>query len=147
MADDVDEGVEGSFKRLLSVTERSGNLIKDLKKEILEAVSSLRHYFAQVQTKLEVKTTANKELESDVKACKEDIQWLRNNACSRTRPVAPSMDTVRGRKPVRDRCRLLSSMTGNYMRKQRDQKGDVKKRYKLLISSRTDHSVQAIKTL
>jgi len=82
MADDADEGVEGSFRRLVSVTERSGNLRKDLKKEILEVVSSLRHYFAQVQRNLDVKTAANKDLELEVKACKEEIQWLRNNAGS-----------------------------------------------------------------
>ena len=58
MADDAEEGVEGSFKRLVSVTERSGSgsLRKYLEKEILEAVSSLRHYFAQIQTNLEAKT-------------------------------------------------------------------------------------------
>jgi hypothetical protein len=62
MADDAVDGTEGFFKRLVSVTERSGNLRKDLKKEILELVSSLRHYLAQVQTNLEAKTTANKDL-------------------------------------------------------------------------------------
>ena len=31
MADDADEGVEGAFKCLVSITERSGNLRKDLK--------------------------------------------------------------------------------------------------------------------
>jgi hypothetical protein len=49
MADDVDEhrscisddGVEGAFKCLVSITERSGNLRKDLKKEAVVAVSSL----------------------------------------------------------------------------------------------------------
>jgi hypothetical protein len=71
MADGADEGVEGSFKRFVSVTERSGNLRKDLKKKILEAVSSLRHYFAQVQTNLEAKTATNKDLEMEVKACKK----------------------------------------------------------------------------
>jgi hypothetical protein len=76
MADDADEGVEGSFIRLVSVTERSGNLRKNLKKEILEVVSSLRYYLAQVQTNQEAKTAANKDLELEVKARKEEIQWL-----------------------------------------------------------------------
>ena len=46
MADDTDECVEGCLIRLVSVKERSGNLRKDLKKEIVEAVSSLRRYLA-----------------------------------------------------------------------------------------------------
>jgi hypothetical protein len=48
MADDTEYGVEGAFKCLFSIMERSGNLRKDLKKEILEAVSSLKQYFTQV---------------------------------------------------------------------------------------------------
>jgi hypothetical protein len=59
MADDTEDGVEGAFKCLVSVTERSENLRKDMKKEILEAVSRLRHYFAQIQTKLESKKETN----------------------------------------------------------------------------------------
>ena len=43
MAEDTEDGVEGTFKCLVSITERSGKLSKDLKKEILEAVSNLRH--------------------------------------------------------------------------------------------------------
>jgi hypothetical protein len=58
MAEDTEDGVEGAFKCLVSITERSGNLRKDLKKEILEAVSSLRHYFTQIQTNLECKREA-----------------------------------------------------------------------------------------
>lgn len=93
MADDAEDGVEGAFKCLVSITERSGNLRKDLKKEILEAVSSLRHYFIQVQTNLESKSETNKALELEVKTCKEELQKLRNWASTQTRQVEPSMDT------------------------------------------------------
>jgi acetolactate synthase regulatory subunit len=68
MVDDVDEGVEGAFKCLVSITDRSCNLRKDLKKEILEAVSSLKDYIAHVQSNLDSKTEANKKLELEVKA-------------------------------------------------------------------------------
>jgi len=78
MADDAEDGVEGAFKCLVSITERSGNLRNDLKKEIIKAVSSLRHSFVQVQRNLECKRERNKALELDVKACKEEIQRLRN---------------------------------------------------------------------
>jgi hypothetical protein len=48
------------LKALLNVfiTERSDNLRNDLKKDILEAVSSLRNYFVNVQPNLEAKTAA-----------------------------------------------------------------------------------------
>jgi uncharacterized Zn finger protein len=80
---------------LLSVTERSGNLRNNLKKDILEAVSSLRNYFVQVQITLEAKTTTYKELERQVKENKDEIQWLRDIVRSRTRHEAPSLDPVR----------------------------------------------------
>lgn len=70
MADDVSEGVESAFKSLVSVMERSGNLRKDLKKDNLEAVSSLRNYFAHEQTNLEAKTAAHKNLKKRLKTVK-----------------------------------------------------------------------------
>ena len=95
MADDVNEGVESALKCLVGVTERSCNLRNDLKKDILEAVSSLRNYFVKVQTNLEAKTAAYKELEKEVKEGKDEVQRLRGIARSRTRQEAPSLDPVR----------------------------------------------------
>jgi len=145
MADDVDEGVEHFPSSC--VTERSCNLSKDLKEDILEAVSRFWHYFAQVQTNLEAKSAVNKDLEMEVKACKEEIQRLRTNASSHTRHVAPSLDTVRretncaGQVPTsvgKDR-KLYSEAVQTEGRKE--------KRYKLMMTSRTDHSVEAIKNI
>jgi hypothetical protein len=95
MAEDTEDGVEGAFKCLVSIMERSGNLRKDLKKEILEAVSNLRLHFIQIQTNLECKSEANKVLGLEIKVCKEEIDRLRNWASSRSGQVAPSLDTER----------------------------------------------------
>ena len=61
MAEDADEGVEGAFKCLVSITDGSCKIRKDLKKKILDAVSSLRDYVAHVQSNLHSKTEANKK--------------------------------------------------------------------------------------
>jgi len=82
MAVDADDDVEGAFKCLVNITDRSCNLRKDLKKEILEAVSSLRYYFAHAQANLGSKTEA-KKLELEVKECKDKIQRLKTWASSR----------------------------------------------------------------
>ena len=74
MAEDKEDGVEGAFKCLVSITEGSGNLRKYLKKETLEAVSSLRQYFIQIQNNLVSKSEANHTLELEVKDCKEEIK-------------------------------------------------------------------------
>jgi hypothetical protein len=47
--------------------ERSCNLRSNLKNDILEAVSSLRNYFVRVQTILESKTGAYKNLKVRLK--------------------------------------------------------------------------------
>ena len=112
-----------------------------MKKNILEAVSRLRHYFFQVQTNLEAKTAVNRDLEWEVKARKEEIQRLKTNAIRRTRHVAQSLDTVRretncaGQVPIavgKDR-KLYSEAVQRVGRKE--------KRYRLMITSRTDDSV------
>jgi hypothetical protein len=70
-------------------------LRNDLRNDILEAVSSLRNYFVQVQATLESKTAAYNELEREVRESKEQMQRLRGIVRSRTRQDAPSLDPVR----------------------------------------------------
>ena len=126
------------------VTERCGNLRKDLKKEILEAVSSLRYYLAQVQTHLEAKTASNKDLELEVKSCKAEIQWLQDNACTRTRRVAPSLETAR-RETNSERQVLTPGGDARKLYSEAVQSGRREKRYKLMISS-TEQTIQQKQT-
>jgi hypothetical protein len=49
-ADDEDQHIEDVFNTLVSITERSGNLRKDLKNDILESVSTLRKVFSKMKT-------------------------------------------------------------------------------------------------
>jgi len=81
------DGVEHTLASLVSITERRGNLRSDLRKDILEEVSSLRNYFGHTQSNLEAKTAAYKELAREAKESKEEIQRLRdtenqNETCS-----------------------------------------------------------------
>jgi len=147
MAEDTEDGVEGAFKCLVSITERSGNLRKDLKKEILEAVSNLRHYFTQLQTNLECKKETNKVLESEVKACKEEIDRLRNWASSSSGQVAPSRD--RERKETTTACQVPAPAGGagklyaDVLRSEARKE----KRYRLTVTTKTNHSGDAIKDI
>jgi len=74
MADDVYDSVECALASLVSVTERSRNLCYNLRKDILEAVSSLQNYFVLKQSNLEAKTAAYIELAREAKESKEEIQ-------------------------------------------------------------------------
>ena len=149
MADDVNEGVESALKCLVSVTERSCNLRNDLKKDILEAVSSLRNYFVKVQTNLEAKTAAHKVLEKQVKEGKDEIQRLRDIARSHTRQEAPSLDPVprqttgaRQVLPPDGKARKLYAEVAKTKTE-----GSAEKRYRLLAKSKTNHSGEEIKNI
>jgi hypothetical protein len=135
MVDDVDEGVERALSCLVSVTERSRNLSNDLRKDILEAVSSPRNYFVQAQSNLEAKTAAYKELAREVKESKDEIHRLRD-ASSSARHAVQSLDPaqkeysgVRQVLPPDGKTRKLYSEVVKT-------KGNVNKHYKLTIKSK-----------
>ena len=79
MGDDENQHVEDSFSTLVSITEKSGNLRKDLKNDILESVSTLRQVFSKMKTQLESKSEENKELSKEVMKVMEEMARMRDN--------------------------------------------------------------------
>jgi len=55
MASGSEDAVEEALNVLINVTEKSGNLRNDLRKDILEAVSNLRKEFAKLKCEVEDK--------------------------------------------------------------------------------------------
>ena len=100
-------------------------------------MSSLRHYFANVQTNIESKIEENKEIENEVKECKADIQKVRTWASSRTGQVAPSMDTVRRETDVANPVPAPVGNAGKLYSEAVRAEGRREKRYQLMITSRT----------
>jgi hypothetical protein len=49
MADEEKQWVEDAFETLVSITEKGGNLRKDLKNDILVSVSTLRKEFSHLK--------------------------------------------------------------------------------------------------
>jgi len=62
MTDDENQQVENAFNKLVSITEKSGNLRKDLKNYILEAVRTLKIVFSKTKTHLDCRTEEKKKL-------------------------------------------------------------------------------------
>ena len=60
MADDVNQRVEDAFQTLVNITEKSGNLRKDLRNDILESVSTTRKICSQLKVQLENVKDENK---------------------------------------------------------------------------------------
>jgi hypothetical protein len=90
MADDENQHVENAFNTLVSITEKSGNLRKDLKKDILETVSTLRKVFSKMKTQLENKSVENKKLSEEVMKVTEVMERMK--VSQPARQVAPSLD-------------------------------------------------------
>ena len=92
MADDVNQRVEDAFNTLVSITEKSGNLRKYLKKDILESVSTLRNGFSQLKIQLETVNKERKKLREEVKNSTEEMARRRHS--QPMGQVAKSLDHV-----------------------------------------------------
>jgi hypothetical protein len=91
MAED-DQRVENAFNTLVSITEKSGNLRKDLKNNILESVSTLRKIFSKMKALVESKSEENKKLSQEVMKVTEEMARRRDSQSARQ--MAPSLDCM-----------------------------------------------------
>ena len=90
MADDVNQRVEDAFQTLVSITEKSGNLRKDLKNDILVSVSILRKEFSHLKVELENVNRENKNLKEEVTNATKEAARRRDSHT--VRQVAPSLN-------------------------------------------------------
>jgi hypothetical protein len=74
MADDVEQRLEGALNTLLSKTEKSGNLRKDIKMEIVDSASTLRHIFVNLKNSAAEHMSKITQLESEVKTARTELQ-------------------------------------------------------------------------
>jgi gas vesicle protein len=79
MADDVNQRVEDAFKILVNINEKSVNLRKHLKKNILETLSTLRKEFSSLKIELKNVNEENKELREEFKKATEDMARRRGS--------------------------------------------------------------------
>jgi hypothetical protein len=92
----------------VSITEKSGNLRKDLKNDILESVSTLRKVFSNMKTQLETKSGENKKLSEEVMKVTEQMVRLRDSQLARH--VAPTLDHMQ--QPSRSEARQVPPSDG-----------------------------------
>ena len=73
MADDVNQRVEDALEKLVSITEKRGNLRKDLKQDILLSVSVLRKEFSNLKCQIKTEKYEQKKLREEVKNAKDEL--------------------------------------------------------------------------
>jgi hypothetical protein len=76
MADDVCEGIENVLNIIVSITDRSGNMKKELKQTIFETISTLRKLIVKLADR-NSETSAISKLEAQVSKMKAELDACR----------------------------------------------------------------------
>jgi hypothetical protein len=124
MADEVNWQLECALDSLLSVSEKSFNLRKDLKRDIIDSVSTLRNIFVVTKNGVEEHKRNNTQLESEVKKMKMELQECRTVALTaRMLPSGggigkpPDTSLRQGQAPTGGARERYSEVTGRSMEK------------------------------
>jgi len=133
MADDENQRVENAFNTLVSITEKSGNLRKDLKNDILESVRTLRKVFSKMKTQLETNSGENKKLSEKFMKVTEEMVRMRDSQPARQ--VAPSLDHMQ--QTSRSEARQVPPSDGRRRKLFAEVlKDETDKRYKITLKAK-----------
>jgi len=121
MTRDLGDVFETSLQTLLDVTEKSGNLRKDLRDDIMKSVSSMREVYNTIMANVEEKTS---EIENLKQQLKKDCD------------VIPEVTSLNEKK------RLYSEILCGNQQKRAEQQT-----FKLTVKSKSNHSIEHMKTL
>jgi hypothetical protein len=140
MADGVKSQLECALNTLLNITEKSGNLRKDLKQDIVHSVSTLRNIFVNQKNKEEEYTMRIHQLEGELNKAKANFSRVTNlqgrGLPSRGGPGLTFVQDNRDQLPPTGGAKKLYSEAIN---------SRVDKRLKLLVKSKHNHLTEAIK--
>ena len=144
MANEVNQQLESALDTLLSITEKSGNLRKDLKRDIVDSVSTLRNIFVNLKNSAEEQMAKIDHLESEVKKAKAELQQRRAVALSIREPPPRDgsgktlADCAKHVMPSVGGARKLYSLVTSE---------SIEKRYKIMVKSKSDQSQETIKSI
>jgi len=91
MADDVNQQIDDALNKIVKLTDQSGNLKKELKREIHETVSSLRILIFTLKENLNERISENSQLQNEVYELKKDLEAYKQTHT--VGQVAPSIDS------------------------------------------------------
>jgi hypothetical protein len=153
MASEADDTVEDAVTVLVSVTEKSGNLRSDLRKDILRAVSDLRKEFAKLRSEVENK---NKQIIGWEQKAEEANSMLKALQCGASANGRGDKDTTSvGLQVTTKDSDWNVTPSGGKTRKRysdvlADRQGTVSydhKMYKLFVKSKHNQSAEYSRTL
>jgi hypothetical protein len=144
MADEANLELESAPSTLLSITERSGNLSKDLKRDIVDSASTLRNIFVNLKNSAGEQMAKISVLESEVKKAKAELQERRAVNLSASEP--PSRGWF-GITPTAGVKQVLPSPGGAKKLYSEVASESIEKRYKIVVKSKSDQSPETIKSI
>jgi uncharacterized coiled-coil DUF342 family protein len=93
MAEDTEQRIDCALEDIVNAVNESKHVKSELKKSILESVSTLRNIFHTLKTHIVDKSAKNLELQTEFNEVKRDLQAYRDTRA--TTPVAPSIDRLK----------------------------------------------------
>jgi hypothetical protein len=141
MADSEKSQLERALNTLLNITEKSGNLRKDLSQDLVQTVSTLRNIFVNLTNKEGEYTTRILILEGELKRAKADTSSRVTNLQGRGLPSRGGLEPTL----VLDRRNQLTPAGGAKTLYSEALNSKVDKRFKLLIKSKNNQPTEAIK--
>jgi hypothetical protein len=144
MADEVDLQVESALSTLLNTTEKSGNLRKDLKQDIVHSVSILRSIFANLKNSAEEHIAQITQLQRKVNKAKVELHQSRvTNLPARAQPSWGGT----WQTPVTSAINQHPSSSGGKKLYSEVLSSCLDKRYKLTVKSKSNQSTETIKSV
>jgi hypothetical protein len=144
MADEATLQLESALNNLLSITEKSGNLRKDLKRDFVDSVSTLRSIFVNMKNSVEEHILKINLLESEVKKAK--TAFRESQVVSPTAREPPSMYGV-GKTPFSNGRQVLPPTGGERKTYAEITRANIDKRYKFMVKSKSNQATETIKNI
>ena len=147
MADEeVARSKEEALNKIVNTTDQSGNMRKELKKNIYENVSTLRNLFVKMQATVEELTRQKGQTEREAQAMKAKLDSCTANNDKNTES---RLETPRekGGVPHRMTSRELLPPRDNYLNYTRMHCRGEGKKFKLSLRTKDKHTPDEIKRL
>ena len=143
MADYVSQQIENALNMIVNTTDKSGNMKKELKKTVYEAVNNLRNLTFILKSNLLEKTEDN-QIRNEVKQLKDTLEkWESTHSVRQvvssviSSPGLTSSGTVVSAPPIGSKKKLFSEVLC----------GKIEARHKLTVKSKKNQSTKEFKRL
>ena len=143
MVEDTDQRIDSALEDTVNEMNQSKHVKNELKKTIMESVSTLRNIFHALKD-IVGKSAKILELQTEVNEVKLQLQAYRHTRA--TAPVAPSIDRLK--TPETYKRDIHNPSSGRKMNSYADiVAGRENKKFKMMIISKVNHTPEATKEL